>query len=461
MSLPVDADHLLAAVASAFSRNILPHIHDSDARLHAEAALGLIVRNVLALRRDLPTYREQMICSTEEVRTTLHDIQAGSKIFRPENASQLLEALTADSDWHRRFQETAASLSGDPDAQDAGVFCPSTQAQMTLCLQRQFPDDPAVHARNVRALQGGGSKQTVMFDKVGGDGAVESLVMRRDFPDPYFGNTVKNEFPVIQALHAKGFPVPQPVWIDTSSTCFPEAFMVTRRIIGRPAGGPKGADTEVSKDPMFLMADLFAQLHAIDPGSLDVEGLSNARVDERYVLSTIDVWEERYLAVVETPAVAMLLAFAWLRANRNAGLQDAAIVHGDPGFHNILVSDDGAATLLDWEFVHIGAQAEDLCYARGQLKPLGPFERFLDIYESRGGRRPSDDALEFYEIFRLARGATMFAAKVAEFNKGYSDQLPGVNAAAYLYTGFVKQLSRCLGPMMTENRFLSCESTKR
>lgn len=454
MTLPVDVERLLAAVGAALATNVLPHLQDADARMHAEAALGLIARNVMALSKDTPAYESQAASRLTDLRTLLQR-PPGMSGAGEETTRELLSLLESDDVWHRRFQQLEVAAAEQLRSGGQASFRAPSEEELTACIRMRFPADTGAHARNVRALHGGGSKQTVMFDKVADDGGVEPFVMRRDFPDPYFGNTVRDEYPVIVALHARGFQAPEPVWLDASCACLPQPFMVTRRILARPAGGPRGANPAVVADPIALMAQLFSKLHEIDPARLGVERWKNATADERYVRTTIEAWESRYLAVIKTPAAPVLLAFAWLRVHAAVGAQQPAVVHGDAGFHNIVIDEHGRPTLLDWEFVHVGAAAEDLCYARGQLQPHGPFEKFLDTYESLGGRRPAMETLEFYEIFRLARGATMFAARVAEFNQGSTDQMPGVNGAAYLYAGFVKQLSKRLQPMLSARRWIS------
>src|SRR4029453_8729217 len=61
-----------------------------------------------------------------------------------------------------------------------------------------------------------------------------SMVIRLDVGR--YGTSVRAEFPLIEALHREGLPVPDPLWLEDRAELFGGAFMVTRRMPGAPPG---------------------------------------------------------------------------------------------------------------------------------------------------------------------------------------------------------------------------------
>ena len=90
----------------------------------------------------------------------------------------------------------------------------------------------------------------------------------------------------------------------------------------------------------------------------------------------------------------------WLRANVPAPPPRPVLVHGDVGFHNILVQGDGVTALLDWERAHVGDPAEDLAYVRPGLSDVIAWEDFMQDYVEAGGSAPSPESLHFYSVWQ-------------------------------------------------------------
>ena len=92
---------------------------------------------------------------------------------------------------------------------------------------------------------------------------------------------------------------------------------------------------------------------------------------------------------------AIELGLRWLRRNLPAPAP-ASIVHGDFRLSNLVVSEAGDPTLIDWELVHAGDGAEDLGWmcvrswrfgAPGPALGCGSREELLAAYAAAGGRR--------------------------------------------------------------------------
>ena len=77
---------------------------------------------------------------------------------------------------------------------------------------------------------------------------------------------------------------------------------------------------------------------------------------------------------------------AWLRSHLDllAG-RPACRIHGDVGFHNILMNGDEIGALLDWEFSHISDPIEDLVYIKPFLDQISGWDDFLKVYQDASG----------------------------------------------------------------------------
>lgn len=105
------------------------------------------------------------------------------------------------------------------------------------------------------------------------------------------------------------------------------------------------------------------------------------------------------------PAVEFALAWLERRVPRD---EPTVLVHGDFRTGNFLVTPEGLAGILDWEFSHYGSPAEDLAWLSvrdwrfNQLdKPIGGFAArapFYEAYEKAGGRPVNLKNVWWWEI---------------------------------------------------------------
>jgi Phosphotransferase enzyme family len=91
-------------------------------------------------------------------------------------------------------------------------------------------------------------------------------------------------------------------------------------------------------------------------------------------------------------SVATELDFSFLLSDPLPADRPRRLVHGDVGFHNMMMRDGRLAAILDWELTHIGDPAEDIGYIRAPLlKPLKPWDKFVATYVAEGGDKEACD----------------------------------------------------------------------
>ena len=208
-------------------------------------------------------------------------------------------------------------------------------------------------------LRGGVSAQVHGLELTRSDGSVQRLVVRDVGADWKNAAGVTAQFRVLEALHARGFPVPEPRFLDAEASTLPKPGFVMALVEGT---------TDVPELNVALpqMADVLAQIHALDPESLRLPELER----------------------LEAPRPGLP------RCAR------ASLLHGDYWPGNIIWRDDALVAVLDWEDVAIGDPLADLAGARLELLwryDHDVMSKFAELYFARN---PMDaTALPHWEIY--------------------------------------------------------------
>jgi aminoglycoside phosphotransferase (APT) family kinase protein len=432
MFVEPDSEALIGALATMLSGRIMPEV-DGTAQYYCQAALSMIARHRLA-RGD---HRAALECARNAP-----DLTASPGELAAALAGEFMLAQRIEADVERTMADLSAF---------SGTFLPVPGADdLTAYIRAKGRAGATV--RNVRPQVGGNSKQTIMFEVVSYSGAVEPMVLRRDHPNCYADTHVLDEYPIILALFNHGFPVPEPIWVESASPHIPGDFLISRRSKGESIGDYFNLSSDLAVDPVKLLAHIMVRLHAVDVDALGDPALARASFTAAVLSDRIDYWDRRYAAQTPAPLISMRLAFAWLRKNVAVGLHHPVVVHGDPGCHNILVEEQTVTALLDWEFGHVGSLAEDLAYCRGNVERFTTFEAFIEEYRTAGGLIPSDAEMEYYHVYRLVRSIVLFASATAYFNKGDNDDLAVMQAVSILTSSYLEMLTSALMTIMGGNR---------
>jgi aminoglycoside phosphotransferase (APT) family kinase protein len=150
------------------------------------------------------------------------------------------------------------------------------------------------------------------------------------------------------------------------------------------------------------LARALARLHAVDPEQVKHTPVP-PMASRAEILARIDEQETKLRVAASSftsrPRPLDALLFAWLRQLARDHDVRPALLHGDPGFHNLLVHEGRVSALLDWERSLVGDPAQDLAYVRPQVERVVPWRVFLDAYCAAGGSAPSDDRLHYYAVW--------------------------------------------------------------
>ncbi len=204
--------------------------------------------------------------------------------------------------------------------------------------------------------------------------------------------SLRHEFEVLQAAHAAGVKVPEPL-LYIADLDGREAF-VMERIPGETIGR-RIVRMNVPERLPLQMAEELAKIHALATAELPF--LEEATID-RLVVELDEVGE---------PHPAIELGLWWLREHRPPP-RDRVVVHGDFRIGNLAVDEDGLVGVLDWEFAHLDDPARDLSFSLVRawrfgaddlrLGGIGKVEPYLERYNELTGFDVRPEELDYWEL---------------------------------------------------------------
>lgn len=267
----------------------------------------------------------------------------------------------------------------------------------------RYGDAPRVS--QLQEIPGGFNKLTASF-KVTADGLEESLILRRDaVPNPT-GFSVVDEFPVLKAVFAAGgVPMAEPLLVEHDPALLGSPALVVRRMPGSTDIAQWRDDPAAGRALAQELARALARLHAIDVPEVLSHG-AGQRNASACTAAEVERWYQRSLQWRIRPSPALDAGFAWARANIPRSSRKPVFVHGDVGFHNMLMERGHLTALLDWEFSHLGDPMEDLNYCKPFVTAVCDWSVFLEAYHAAGGVAFDPAAEAFFELWPSLRNGS-------------------------------------------------------
>jgi aminoglycoside phosphotransferase (APT) family kinase protein len=308
---------------------------------------------------------------------------------------------------------------------------------------------------DVSKFKGGQSNPTYKLT-----GEHRSFVLRRRPPGKLqpSAHAIDREYRVISALHAIGFPVPEPqIYCDIESV-IGSTFYIVEYLEGRVFWNAElpGVAPEERGLIYDAMNEALAKLHALDYGAL---GLADFGPTGNYAARNLARWTKIYRAseLVHIPDMDWLIE---VLPARLPSAQRTTLLHGDYGLYNIIVhpTEPRLLAVLDWEMSTLGDPLIDLAHhlrawwdvpdlERGSatslvgldLACLGipPLEDYVARYCARLGLRDFPDRTFYlaYAAFRYAamiQGILKRAAEGSNANRTVLQTQGRVNEIAHL-----------------------------
>lgn len=315
------------------------------------------------------------------------------------------------------MSERQQQFSGSGAVRPGAAF---NQAALARWMAEHVPDFAG--PLRIEQFRGGQSNPTYRLIT-----PARSYVLRRKPPGVLLASAhaIDREYRVIAALHATGFPVPQPFGLEADPAVIGTAFYVMEHVEGRIFWDASFPDVPRAARAGYFdaMNATIARLHSLDPVTI---GLGDYGRPGNYFMRQIGRWSQQYLEDEAAGRVAAMDRLVeWLPQQVPPG-DELAIVHGDFRCDNMIFAADEPRVLavLDWELSTLGHPLGDFAYhlmmyrmpavgvtglAGVNLAALGiPDETaYAKAYCQRTGRDPATllphlDFLIAFNMFRLA-----------------------------------------------------------
>ena len=366
-------------------------------------------------RSDDPAQFEACIGVAREVLLLLRSIDTPASM-----ALQKALALV-EGTYSKGYMDAMAAQSPERAADApavAGQIKDFDQNKLNEFIRKSYLDEKDVRIVESKFISGGSSKYTMTIQLAGVKNLPEAIVLRGDSITSanYGGASSVDEYRLLKVLYEHGVCVPQPLAAETTGAVFGSPFMLVAKrpgvMIGHMFDLPP-ANKVTGRD----IAQKLAAIHRV-PVSAFGDWVRGAKVPaSQQVAATIEESFTNWQSL-NRPSPMFEAAFKWLRENVSVMDKSRGLVHGDYGLNNILIDNDKASAILDWEFFHIGNPAYDLGYFYYQAESLCSWQEFLDAYAGAGGVLPSKEELDFAILFAATRLGVMVVQSHIAFRNG-------------------------------------------
>jgi len=312
------------------------------------------------------------------------------------------------------------------------------EEQLAAAMYAVFKESDGVEISGLKALPGGFSRETFMFDaavRSGSDTTDLPMILRKDPPASVaiLETSRQVEHDLLEALRATtGIPVSRSFCAEMDPAVFGERAMLIERMPGNGRTSDlfnDGPDRDQVDDVVRHLCEILVELHtsnieAIDPdGALrDPRGVGiDPATWDSYMDTTFEYYIDTYPSVEYDPVLlTMLDSFLWLRRNKPRPMP-LSIVHGDFNPANFLYADGRVTALIDWENTRIGDPREDLGWmvlmdvlsnTQVMAHPVAD-GGFLAYYNQLRGLDITPEELGYFTLFGTANIAVPVNAALA------------------------------------------------
>lgn len=226
--------------------------------------------------------------------------------------------------------------------------------------------------------------------------------------------TRAQEFAVLQAAHAVGVTVPEPLWVSSDRELIGREFFIMRRVEGVAAGHKLVKEPNLGEALVTQLGRELACIHSIRPSDFGLDFLR--RPNTTPARHSIDRFRAS-LDRAEPPYPGLEWCLKWLETNAPVSPPRLTLVHHDFRTGNYMVNAGHLTGILDWEFCEWGDGAEDIgwfcarCWRFGaydkEAGGIGSREAFYDGYEAASGRTIDRSVVPYWEVMAHVRWATI------------------------------------------------------
>ena len=320
---------------------------------------------------------------------------------------------------------------------------PAVFSELQKLCRRSFPERLDQRISRIETLAGehGMTRTWTLSWRSGRRTEVERLILHRYANSRTWWvmedqDKAQREWAVMRWLYGDGLPVPK---VYASGSEGDDDFVLTAHVPGRRLldmeGEPASAEPCVRE-----LASLLAKLHQLTPPD-----------SVRQVLPAVTVVEQlgRLRDVAGRCADDGLDEAVDELFTKEAEVRPSCVLHGDPGFANVLCDARGITALLNWESSALGDPRWDVARVVNWLHThqAGAWvEGFCAAYEDGSGQPLSD--MDFWEALTATQSWGM-----AAWMRANADDQPGSQAATEALLGELSAWKECAWRALTRLRY--------
>ncbi len=278
----------------------------------------------------------------------------------------------------------------------------SINKNLTRYFEDKFPERRENSISEVKSLAKGWETELFSFVYKYNRGieTIEQNLILRIYPGNDLENKIKWEFDVLTSLFRAGYPVPETHILELNAEYFDYPFIIMDTISGSDMGESFGSDLQ---NNLMILNELFVKLHNLDWRILPTDIVENKTLDPVELINRRINRIEGNIERFQIQELSTLIE--WLRTNRDkVKFERISILHNDFHPHNVMISENGKAYVIDWPACSIGDYRQDLGWTlllTGAYSSRDVRDLVLKSYEEVLGSEVED--IEYFEIFAATR----------------------------------------------------------
>ena len=236
---------------------------------------------------------------------------------------------------------------------------------------------------NLEPLTGGASKEIWKFEVKLKDKSEKYILRRGSGIEGPLAIKTSDEARIQKTVKKLGALVPEIISVSSPSEPLGDSYIM-KFVEGETIARKILRDAEYKnalQNLAFECGESLAKIHQTDIAELSF-------LPKKTVLEQLSDLYETY-SVFNQPSPVFEYTYLWLK-KQNFGDIDDALVHGDFRLGNIIVSQDGLQSIIDWELAHLGNPLQDLGWICGNSWRFGNTDKVV------GGFGDLKDLLEGY-----------------------------------------------------------------
>ena len=304
-----------------------------------------------------------------------------------------------------------------------------TRAGLETYLREKFPAIENLTITKFSALDGGFSKQTILFETSEPIEGQRALVVRAEQPVSLLagwdGSDITREVNSIRLVRRAGLPVPEVLWLEDDPGRLGNRFIVSCMAPGRGLGSSLGGNEKIDDEAIESVFDLLLKTHGVDirrerelAATSHLARWLDFETVEQCTRYMVNDYMEEMLEKSDVPTTPMMVrGMKWLRENVPGCGEAPVLLHQDFALNNMLFDGNRVSALLDWETSRLGDPADDLHYTQQNLADYLSMPELLARYNAATGRNVDGFRLAYARVIRCMLNVITFQRSLATLDR--------------------------------------------